>query len=121
MGENYLNFGMENPEYYDLMFIQRAPMKKLEQMGCEWENGDAAMGLLKATVSECMEKGYIAKSDAELVSISVWSMVHGLVALAVRERMDKFLPENAVVLPVLMQSLNWLIGTLSLGGTRTVG
>jgi AcrR family transcriptional regulator len=121
MGENYLNFGMENSEYYDLMFIQRAPMKKLEQMGCEWENGDAAMGLLRATISECMEKGYIAKNDASLVSISVWSMVHGLVALAIRERMDKFLPENTEILPVLKQSLDWLVNTLSLGGTHTTG
>src|SRR5882762_2193809 len=35
MGENYLNFGMAHPEYYDLMFIQREPMNKLTQMGCE--------------------------------------------------------------------------------------
>src|ERR1700710_2546607 len=27
MGENYLNFGMENQEYYNLMFIMREPMK----------------------------------------------------------------------------------------------
>lgn len=121
MGENYLNFGMENPEYYDLMFIQRAPMKKLKQMECDWENGDAAMAQLRATISECMEKGFIAKSDPSLVSISVWSMVHGLVALAVRERMDKFLPENAEILPVLKQSLDWLVNTLSLGGTHTAG
>src|SRR6202012_2532219 len=26
MGENYLRFGMENPEYYSLMFIQGEPM-----------------------------------------------------------------------------------------------
>jgi len=121
MGENYLNFGMENPEYYDLMFIQRAPMKKLKEMECDWENGDAAMGQLKAVVTECMDKGYIAKSDVELVSISVWSMVHGLVAHAIRERMDKFLPENAAILPVLKMSLDWLVNTLALGNTLPAG
>lgn len=118
MGENYLRFGMENPEYYDMMFIQRAPMKKLLEMGCDWENGDAAMTRLKATISECMEKGFIAKTNADLVSMSVWSMVHGLVSLAIRDRMDKFLPEGAPLLPVMMQSQDWLVNTLSLGGTR---
>ena len=118
MGENYLHFGMENPEYYDLMFIQRAPMKKLKEMGCEWENGDAAMTRLRTTVAECMEKKLIAPTNAELVSISVWSMVHGLVSLAIRERMEKFVPEGAELLPVMMHSLNWLIGTLALGGTQ---
>ncbi len=117
MGENYLHFGMENPEYYDLMFIQRAPMKKLAQMQChEWENGDAALTRLKATISECMERGFIAKTDPGLVSMSVWSMVHGLMALAIRERLDKFIPENAPMLPVMMYSLDWLISTLALGG-----
>lgn len=121
MGENYLNFAMKNPEYYDLMFILRAPMKKLKEMDCSWENGDAAMGQLRATISECMEKGYIARSDVNLVSISVWSMVHGLVSLAVRDRMDKFLPENAAILPVLKQSLEWLINMLSRGSTHPAG
>ncbi|HEX9510870.1 MAG TPA: TetR/AcrR family transcriptional regulator [Puia sp.] len=118
MGENYLRFGMENPEYYDLMFIQRAPMKKLKEMGCDWENGDAALTRLKATVSECMEKGLIAKTDPDLVSMSIWSMVHGLVALAIRDRLDKFLPEGAQLLPIMNHSVDWLVGTLSLGGTQ---
>jgi AcrR family transcriptional regulator len=117
MGENYLRFGMENPEYYDLMFIQRAPMKKLKEMGCNWENGDAALTRLRTTLSECMEKGLIAKTDPDLVTMSVWSMVHGLVSLAIRDRMDKFLPEGAQLLPIMMHSLDWLVGTLSLGGT----
>lgn len=118
MGENYLRFGIENPEYYDLMFIQRAPMKKLQEMGCNWENGDAAMTRLRNTVIECMEKGLIAKTDSDLVSMSIWSMVHGLVSLAIRDRMDKFLPEGAPLLPIMNHSVDWLVGTLSLGGSR---
>src|SRR5882724_7110837 len=89
MGENYVRFGMENPEYYDLMFIQREPMAKLTEMGCEWENGDAALTLLKNTLIECMEKGYIAKADATVLSLSIWATVHGLVSLATRDRMEK--------------------------------
>ena len=114
MGENYINFGMENPEYYELMFIQREPMKKLT--GCDWENGDAALTRLRDTVIECFEKGYIAKGDAQLVSLSVWSTVHGLVSLAIRERMEKFVPQKELILPVMMQSLNWLVNVLDVSG-----
>src|ERR1700761_8778392 len=54
MGENYLRFGMENPEFYNLMFIDREPMKKLVEMGCEaWENGDRIINVLQSTVQEC--------------------------------------------------------------------
>src|SRR6266496_4279853 len=37
MGEKYIQFGLENPEYYDLMFILQAPMKSLDLMeNCDW-------------------------------------------------------------------------------------
>ena len=118
MGQNYLNFGMENPEYYELMFIGREPMNKLRQMGCEeWEKGDAAMKALMNTIGECMEKGLIAKGDIHLVSMSVWSMVHGLVALAIRGRLEKFVDQKEMLLPVMQQSLSWLMMNLDIAGT----
>jgi hypothetical protein len=116
MGENYIRFGIENPEYYDLMFIQREPMKKLTEMNCNWENGDAALTRLRDTLIECMEKGYIAKTDPIVLSLSIWSMVHGLVSLATRERLEKLVPEKENVLPIISQSLNWLINTLDISG-----
>jgi hypothetical protein len=112
MGENYLQFGMENPEFYDLMFIMDEPMKVIEETGCGWKPGDAAINALKATVTECMEKNYIVKADTHLVSLSVWSFVHGLVSLAIRERMEKFITEKEQMVPIMRQSLNWFINTI---------
>ncbi|HEY6902203.1 MAG TPA: TetR/AcrR family transcriptional regulator [Puia sp.] len=111
MGENYIEFGLQNPEYYNLMFIQEEPMKKLSELGCDWVKGDSAISRLKATVTECMEKGYL-KGDPHLVSLSVWSFVHGLVSLAIRERMEKFIPQKEMILPALKQSLNWMISNI---------
>ncbi|MBN8854775.1 MAG: TetR family transcriptional regulator [Sphingobacteriales bacterium 50-39] len=116
MGENYIQFGLENPEFYDLMFIQPEPMEKLTEMGCEWENGDAALTRLRDTLVECMEKGYIAKTDPTVLSLSIWSTVHGLVSLATRQRLEKLIPEKENVLPMIRQSLNWLINTLDISG-----
>jgi AcrR family transcriptional regulator len=116
MGENYLQFGMENPEFYNLMFIMGEPMKVFSALGCDWKPGDAAISVLKATVTECMDKGYIAKSDPQLVSLAVWSFVHGLVSLAIRERMEKFVPEKELVMPVMKESLNWLINNIEATG-----
>lgn len=112
MGENYLEFGLTNPEFYNLMFIQEEPMNKINELGCDWVRGDSALSRLKATVSECMEKGYMAKGDPHLVSLGVWSFVHGLVSLAIRERMEKFVPQKEMVLPVMKQSLNWFVNNL---------
>jgi AcrR family transcriptional regulator len=122
MGENYLNFGLDNSEYYDLMFIQREPMDKLEEMECtDWENGNTAMARLRTTVSECIEQGFLAEGDVNLVSLSVWSMVHGLVSLAIRDRMEKFVSDKGQMRPAIMQSLHWLINTLDVSGGRRAG
>lgn len=118
MGENYINFGIDNPEYYDLMFIQREPMNKLTEMGCaDWENGNSAMATLKKTVGECMEEGFLVKEDVDVVSMSVWSTVHGLVSLAIRDRLEKFIPEKNQSRQVMLQSLNWLINTLDISAS----
>ena len=116
MGENYLQFGIENPEYYSLMFIDTEPMKKLAKEGCDdWVPGDGAIAVLKETVIECMQKGYLLDDEPLLVSLSIWSFVHGLMSLAIRERLEKFVSQKDLLLPVMRSSLNWFINTIEVG------
>jgi AcrR family transcriptional regulator len=112
MGENYIEFGMKNPEFYDVMFIQRAPMEALEQMEeCNWSLGDTALGALKNLLEECMDKGLIQKAPVEAAAMAIWGMVHGLVSLAIRDRMKKLVPKEKLV-STMYQSLNWFLGTI---------
>ena len=114
MGENYIKFGISHPEFYDIMFIMRAPMQAIENtMECEWKSGDTALGRLKDTIREGMDKGLIVKGDVDAVSMVIWSMVHGLVSLSIRDRFNKLVPPEAVV-PMMTQALNWLLETLDL-------
>src|SRR5579859_3646396 len=86
MGENYIQFAMEQPEYYNLMFIDREPMKTMAKEGClEWEPGDSALQTLKETVIDCMQQGYLQEEEPLLVSLAIWSFVHGLMSLVIRE------------------------------------
>lgn len=113
MGENYIRFGLENPDFYDVMFLQKAPMEALKAMKeeCEWISGDRAMGILQETIRECMDKQLIVEGDVNVVAMSIWAMVHGLVTLAIRHRLDKLVDEEHVV-PMMHQSLNWLLNTI---------
>lgn len=115
MGENYLRFGLAHPEYYDLMFIQPAPMAALEAMGCtdEWHSGDKALDHLKLVISECMEAGLICKGNVDVASMAIWSTVHGLVALYIRKRFEKLVPKDQAVL-AMNQSLTWLLNCIDL-------
>jgi len=119
MGENYIEFGMQNPEFYDVMFIQKAPMDALEAMGdnCEWHQGDNALDSLKNLLQECMDNGFIEKAPVEVAAMAIWSTVHGLVSLAIRGRMDHLIPgEN--LLSTMHQSVNWLLGSIDISMKR---
>ncbi|WP_315820586.1 TetR/AcrR family transcriptional regulator [Paraflavitalea speifideaquila] len=114
MGENYIKFGLANPEFYDLMFIQRSPMQTIEKMvDCEWKSGDVALGRLKDTVREGMDMGLIIKGDVDVVSMAVWSTVHGLVSLSIRNRFDKLVPPGTEI-PMMNQAVNWLLESIDM-------
>ena len=111
MGVNYLNFGLEYPEYYDLMFIQEAPISALIDMGAGWSSGDQALEALKMIVQDAMDKGLLVPAKVETVAMAVWSMVHGLVSLAIRQRLDKLVPAEDVE-KTMHESLDWLLKTM---------
>ena len=120
MGEYYLQFGMENPAFYELMFILKAPMEALELMveNCEWRSGDQALGRLKDAVQECMDKNMIEKGDVNAVAMAIWSMVHGMVSLAIRDRFDKLVPREQII-PMMNKGLTWLINVIDKTGEKT--
>ncbi|MBT1685036.1 TetR/AcrR family transcriptional regulator [Dawidia soli] len=88
----YTTFAMENTELYDLMFTMPAPMKALAEKE-EWTEGDNAFNFLLQTVRECQSQGYFEGMDAEVLSYTVWSMVHGICSLEIRGRCVKVLSE----------------------------
>jgi AcrR family transcriptional regulator len=83
----YITFALENKEFYDLMFISRAPMNAIskEENPC-WDEGQKSFGALLGTVIECIQNGYFKGMDPETVSFTLWSMVHGVCSLEIRER-----------------------------------
>ncbi|TDQ10931.1 TetR/AcrR family transcriptional regulator [Pedobacter metabolipauper] len=85
MGKAYLDFAFKNPDYYDLMFIMRAP---LTEIAChdKWEAGDAAISHLFKGVSECIDQKLIRDGDVFMISMTIWSYVHGVASLHIRER-----------------------------------
>lgn len=112
LGENYIRFGLENPEYYDLMFLIPAPIEFINKMkDCDWIGGDNALNLLKSILQECMDKNLINKGDVNVVAMAVWGMVHGLVSLSIRQRFEKLIVAEEIV-PTMQKSLTWMINAM---------
>lgn len=82
----YIAFAMENGEFYDLMFIIRSPMNSLSKDECNWEEGQRSFGFLVGTIKECIDKGYFKGMDPEILAFTIWSMVHGICSLEIRNR-----------------------------------
>jgi AcrR family transcriptional regulator len=98
LGERYIRFGLENPELYDLLFIMHTPMEVLLEDDCkEWVHGKSVFQLLQQTVELCMESGQLPQADAVTLSISIWAHVHGLVSLAIRDRLLVKVPAEEVL------------------------
>jgi AcrR family transcriptional regulator len=121
MGEYYIQFGLENPAFYDLMFILKAPMEALQCMdaNCEWKSGDQALGRLKETLQECMDKNLIIKGDVDAIAMTIWSMVHGLVSLAIRNRFDKMFTDDQPQATLMIKGLTWFLNVLDASGNKT--
>jgi AcrR family transcriptional regulator len=114
MGENYIKFGMSHPEYYDVMFIQKAPMETLNLLhDDEWKSGHLALERLQSIIEECMQHQLIAEGEVVAVSMGIWGMVHGLVSLAIRDRFEKLVAPEEVI-NTMHKALNWMVGTMDL-------
>lgn len=112
LGTTYLNFGLNNPDYYDLMFIMRAP---LQEIAChdKWDAGDNAFQILVETVNAGIAAGMIRNEDPMVIAMTLWSAMHGLVSLYIRQRFQSMNKVDEPTLRnMLAQSKDFLIAGL---------
>ena len=88
----YVHFALANPMLYDVMFVRPK----------EWAiaaPGDPAsfQGLV-GLVNAAMDTGSLRRSDPRDVAAAVWSVLHGVVALALafRDQIDLFEPAEVL-------------------------
>lgn len=108
IGRAYMKFAMEHQEYYDLMFIMSTPIQRMTE--AEYTEGHAPFFILRTTVQECMQHGYLPQADADTAAYTMWSFVHGSVSLMIRKRMT-MIPEEKYS-DLLEGSLNFLMGAI---------
>ena len=88
-GFAYMKFAFQNPEMYDLMFIQNAPMESMKDSEI-WTCGHKCFMLMCESIQKCIDTKSIRISDLYIGAMSIWSFMHGLVSLKIRNRFQKF-------------------------------
>lgn len=110
-GRVYITFALDNPELYELMFIVQAPGNEIEA-NQEWNEGMKTFEFLKQNIQECVDAGYL-RGDVSVLSIGMWSLVHGLVSLFLRKRMA-MVPKD-YIRPVLYNAYETMVDNFRLG------
>lgn len=105
MGRIYMTFALENPDFYELMFIMKEPLDfVVKHCGSEWEEGEFAFTSLLKTVADCKEIGYFKQMDTNSMALNIWAIMHGLCSLKLQGHLDHVasahlsVPEGSTVL-----------------------
>ena len=83
----YIDFGLSNPEYYELMFMvstdhmQRFPAEKYRRARRNFRRMETAL-------HEGAESGQLAVEDAAAATGAIWATLHGAVSLLLARRVD---------------------------------
>ncbi|WP_343674946.1 TetR/AcrR family transcriptional regulator [Chitinophaga sp.] len=80
----YIEYGIANPDLYDLMFILRSPMKAMQDEDF-WDNCNVSFQFLIDTIGAA--KDYIRFSDPAQAAMIIWGLGHGIISLSIRGRM----------------------------------
>ncbi|MBK9256926.1 MAG: TetR/AcrR family transcriptional regulator [Saprospiraceae bacterium] len=88
IGYGYVRFGLENPDWYDLMFNSQKPMNHIERCQSEWGHGIGLFEYLVATCDELTKSRKDITSEPRILALQLWSTVHGLVTLAHSQRLE---------------------------------
>ena len=90
MGRVYMSFALNNPDFYELMFIMKEPIEfvKAHCHDEEWEEGEQAFTSLIMTVENCKTAGYFINFDTITFALNIWSLMHGLCALKLQGHLD---------------------------------
>ncbi|MCI4668919.1 MAG: TetR/AcrR family transcriptional regulator [Bacteroidia bacterium] len=112
MGTAYMRFAFENPEAYNLMFVDNSPMGTIEDEDI-WECAALTFKYLVDTVTDCVEKEYFPNKDVMQIVMISYGLAHGIVTLKLHRHMKMFPEEYHDHL--LNDTMNYVIEMLRKG------
>lgn len=87
IGRAYVRFGIENKDWYDIMFNSDEPMKHMQKCCEDWDEGMAMFHFLTMTCKEAIDKHQLRSLNEQVLALQLWSCVHGLVNLTLTDRL----------------------------------
>ncbi len=87
IGREYLKFGEEHPDWYELMFTSPNPMNHMQRCKEEWGHGIAIFEFFAKTCEEAIKQQKIKGWQPRLLALHLWSSMHGIVSFSNTHRL----------------------------------
>lgn len=101
IGRTYVEFGVQYPNHYKLMFMTPFPPAPLDECdeGIKGNPEMDAYAFLKLTVQQAIDAGCFREelNDSELLSQTVWAAVHGVISLHIAKSHDQWVDWRPVM------------------------
>ena len=111
----YVRFGLENPEYYEVMF-QLHPERMARYPAESYRRARRNLDLIAEVLAAGAAAGVLAAPDPEVAAHVHWAALHGVVSLLLARRVDVRVPEAAFVEAAVRHALDGFRAPASVGG-----
>lgn len=90
-GKAYVEFGLKNPSHYRVMFMTPKPPHEQDMSG-KGNPEEDAYAFLRNVLVDLQASGRMRDelTDIDLVSQSIWSMIHGVISLEIAKCNDQW-------------------------------
>lgn len=111
LAERYVTFTFSYPKYYNIMFLMESPGIAWDNPE-NWQEANKAHANLEEIIAGCMREGYFAGKSIKVVSFTIWSYMHGICSLMLRNRMRVYPSDQRE--SIRMESMNQFMQLLKL-------
>jgi AcrR family transcriptional regulator len=87
IGQEYIRFGTEHPDWYELMFTSPNPMNHIQRSKEEWGHGIAIFEFFAKTCEEAIKHQKIKGWQPRILALHLWSSIHGVVSFSNSQRL----------------------------------
>ena len=111
----YVRFGLENPEYYEVMF-QLHPERMARYPAESYRRARRNLELLEEALAAGAAAGACAAAEPEVAAHVHWAALHGVVSLLLARRVDVRVDDAAFVEAAVRHALDGFRTPASVGG-----
>jgi AcrR family transcriptional regulator len=107
----YVAFGLRHPQHYLATFVA-VPLEQLPEDIARYNspdsNGMRALGIMRASITACIDSGKFKKVDIEVTTRSLWAALHGVTALLIQMPNFAWGDQKAVIESVIETTIEGL-------------